>query len=372
MNCLYKSCMTAAGLLLALAVQMAAGQSNQEWIAIKQRCNLPASLDYNSWVASGSNCNSGAASVTAPGGLTPQQQIGATVLQQGAYMLGQGLHNWLFGQPQHPTAPLDPATQQRALAAQQFNNSGIYLLKQGELARRAHRNAKEVNGIYASAINEFQKALDQAPGDPNISANLALAKQMMKDNALADQNSDALAGILGPPPASAANPANPLSFAGLDSNAVDLSGATGMSVDPKTLQGQIYNVFKNRLPSTEPPDPRIQVPQVSDIDLLFDPPPPSAWPGPQRPINDPKLVNNSSNGNPAPMNNDDLKRQMDWFNKVYLPAHPEVANTMPVNPNPRTDEDLKRQMDWFYKVYLPAHPEITNALPDNSSPEPHN
>jgi hypothetical protein len=145
-----------------------------------------------------------------------------------------------------------------------------------------------------------------------------------------------------------------------------------MSVDPKTLQGQIYNVFKNRLPSTEPPDPRIQVPQVSDIDLLFDPPPPSAWPGPQRPINDPKLVNNSSNGNPAPMNNDDLKRQMDWFNKVYLPAHPEVANTMPVNPNPRTDEDLKRQMDWFYKVYLPAHPEITNALPDNSSPEPHN
>jgi hypothetical protein len=383
MNCLFKSCITVAGLLLVLALHTAAAQSNQEWITFKQNCGLPASLDYNSWVASGSKCNSGAApSGAAGGGLTPQQQLGAAVLQQGAYMFGEALHNWLFGEPQQPTAPLDPVAQQRALAAQQLNNSGNYLLKQAELAQRSHRKAKDVHDIYASAINEFQQALENAPGDPNISANLALARRLMKDTDLAAQNSIALSGIigtppadtsiLGPPPANAVNPANPLSLLNLDSNVVDLSGAAGTSVNPTTLQGQIDNVFKNRFPAAEPPDPRMQMPQVSDIDLLFDPPPPSAWPGPHRPESDPKLVNNSGNESSMPTMNDDLKRQVDWFNKVYLPAHPEVTRTMPVNPNPRTDDGMRRQMDWFYKVYLPAHPEVTNTPLIDPVPQPHN
>ena len=144
MNCHFRLCTTGAGLLLAFAAHTAAGQSNQEWIAIKQSCGLSSSLDYNSWVAAGSKCNSGATPGSAAGGLTPQQQIGAAVLQQGAYSLGQGLHNWLFGQPQQPTAPLDAAAQQRALAAQQLKNSGIYLLKQKNCV---------------GAINEFQQAL---------------------------------------------------------------------------------------------------------------------------------------------------------------------------------------------------------------------
>ena len=164
---------------------MAVGQSNQEWIAYKQKCGIPGGMAYNDWVAAGSKCNSGSASSgagTAAGGLTPQQQMAMQSAQAAGYMIGQGLHNILFGQPKPLTATLDPATQQRALAAEQLNNSGIYLLKKND---------------YAGAINEFQQALNQAPNDANILSNLQLARQRQKNAADAAKTSDALGNLLG-------------------------------------------------------------------------------------------------------------------------------------------------------------------------------
>ncbi|MGA8873873.1 MAG: tetratricopeptide repeat protein, partial [Candidatus Acidiferrales bacterium] len=104
-------------------------------------------------------------------GLTPQQQLGMQIGALGANMIGQGLHQLLFGPP---PSPPDPAMQQRQLAAQQLNRSGIYLFR--------HKN-------YAGAINEFQKALAITPNDGNILHNLALAKQRLKDVAVAAQTS---------------------------------------------------------------------------------------------------------------------------------------------------------------------------------------
>jgi len=46
-------------------------QSNQEWIAFKAKCGLPANLDYNSWVANGPPCKSGAAATSAPDATAP-------------------------------------------------------------------------------------------------------------------------------------------------------------------------------------------------------------------------------------------------------------------------------------------------------------
>ena len=51
---------------------------------------------------------------------------------------------------------------QRELAAQQLNNSGLYLLRQND---------------YDGAINEFTRALAQTPNDPAIQANLDQARK---------------------------------------------------------------------------------------------------------------------------------------------------------------------------------------------------
>lgn len=202
------------GLLAIVSVSMAVGQSNQEWAAYKQKCGIPAGMAYNDWVAAGSRCNPGSASSGAgTAGLTAQQQMAMRSAQLGGYMIGQGLHNILFGQPKPVVAPLDPATQQRALAAEQLNNSGIYLLKKND---------------YAGAINEFQQALNQAPNDANILFNLQLAKQRQRNAADAAKTSNALGNLLGTAQDisnnGSAGYANPLNLVNLDPNVVDFSG----------------------------------------------------------------------------------------------------------------------------------------------------
>src|SRR6185437_473932 len=126
---------------------------------------------------------------------------------------GQGLHNILFGQPRPLTTPLDPAAQQRALAAEQLNNSGIYLLK---------------NNDYSGAINEFQQALNQAPNDANILSNLQLAKQRQKNAADAAKTSNALSNLLGGAQDIFSNspkgPSSPLSLVNFDPSVVDFRG----------------------------------------------------------------------------------------------------------------------------------------------------
>ena len=269
------------GLFAVFSASVAVGQSNQEWIGIKQKCGIAGGMAYNDWVAAGSKCNTGSPSSgagTAAGGLTPQQQMAMQSAQAAGYMIGQGLHNILFGQPKPPTAPLNPATQQRALAAEQLNNSGIYLLKKND---------------YAGAINEFQQALNQAPNDANILLNLQLARQRQKNAADAAKTSNTLGNLLataqansgnapgGPPSAlnlvnldpnvvdfrgmghtSSVNPNS--SFlntvtTGSDSNTVDLGTARNNYVDPKLLQGQINSILGNPVPAAAQVSPQEQI-----------------------------------------------------------------------------------------------------------------
>jgi hypothetical protein len=79
-----------------------------------------------------------------------------------------------------------------------------------------------------------------------------------------------------------------------DSNVVDLRGTSKTNVDPSALKNNASNQpvasRKNALP---PPGPNVQLPQNEDMELLIPPPakPKSAWPGAQRPANEPKLIN---------------------------------------------------------------------------------
>jgi hypothetical protein len=179
----------------------------------------------------------------------------------GGYMVGQGLHQLLFGPTVAPPVLLDPAQQQRKLAAEQLNNSGVYLLKQKN---------------YAGAIHEFEQALSNTPDDPTILHNLALAKQKLKDGAVAAHTSGALGQILGSTPSSGwafdlnspaqtlvANPmASPLSLVTLDpdTHVVDLRGASKTSVDAQTLKIQ---------PGAAASSPLVNLPEARDIELLF-------------------------------------------------------------------------------------------------------
>jgi hypothetical protein len=295
------------GLFAVFSASVAVGQSNQEWIGIKQKCGIPAGMAYNDWVAAGSKCSTGSTlsgAGTVAGGLTAQQQMAMRSAQLGGYMIGQGLHNILFGQPKSVTAPLDPAAQQRALAAEQLNNSGIYLLKKND---------------YTGAINEFQQALNQAPNDANILFNLQLAKQRQKNAADDAKTSNALGNLLGTAQGSTGNspagPLNPLNLVNLDPNVVDFRGIRHTSsanpnssflntvitgsesntvslgsakknyVDPKLLERQINSVLGNHVPATAQLSPQEQ------IDKLFQQSQPAQASGitPPRPSSEPRV-----------------------------------------------------------------------------------
>jgi len=166
-------------------------QSGAEWTAYKSKCGLPDGLLYNDWLAEGTPCptNNAASSTTTPTVTVPtsKQQVATQLGTLGGNMIASAVQQLLFGNPQPPP---DPAEQQRQLAAQQLNNSGIYLFKQKN---------------YAGAINEFQKALTITPDDANILHNLALAKQQLKNVAVAGQTSGALGLLLGTSTGNSAN-----------------------------------------------------------------------------------------------------------------------------------------------------------------------
>lgn len=278
--------------LALFSVSMAVGQSNQAWVAYKQKCGIPTGMAYNDWVAAGSTCNSGSAASgtgTSAAGLTPQQQMAMKSAQLGGYMIGQSIHNVLFGQPKPLTTPLDPEAQQRALAAEQLNNSGIYLLKKND---------------YAGAINEFQQALNQAPNEANILFNLQLAKQRQRNAADAAKTSSVLGNLLGTAqaigPKDLANPLNLVNLdrnvvdfrgmghtlssnpnssflntviTGSDSNTVDLSNPNKSYVTPELLEGQINSVLGH--PVSGP----AQISPQEQIDKLFQAAQPSSGPG---------------------------------------------------------------------------------------------
>lgn len=170
--------------------------------------------------------------------------------------LQQAVHDLLWGAP---PKPLDPEQLHRQFAAQQLNNSGIYLLKQKN---------------YTGAIHEFEQALAITPNDPNILHNLALAKQHVKDTAVAGQTSGELGQFLGGAPArtglfgsdqvtysSVANlNSSALSLLNLDANVVDLRSAS--STSPESLKSQLDSLLTNPAPASAPPDPLVVQPQV--------------------------------------------------------------------------------------------------------------
>ena len=225
------------------------GQSGADWNTYKQQNGIDAHWAYNDWVAAGCP-HSGGGTAAIPSGPTPVQQMQL----QGAQMMGTALGN-AVGQMLFPR--VDPAQQraqqmaqqaqqQRMLAAKQLNDSGVYLFKQKN---------------YAGAINEFQKALAQTPGDQVIINNIAQATQKMKDTAVAAQNSGALGQLLGDATAGSSvldfdqlthsqvpNPnASALSLVNLgsDPNVVDLRGTAKTFVDPASLKSQLDGVFAN-------------------------------------------------------------------------------------------------------------------------------
>ncbi len=122
--------------LLLVIPHSAFAQSNAEWTQYKIKCGVPASTAYNDWVAQGSRNTSSAAGPAS--GIpsiplaTTQQGLETQIGMLGVGMIASGLQQLLSGPP---ATPPDPAAQQRALAAEQLNNSGVYLLKTEKLCR---------------------------------------------------------------------------------------------------------------------------------------------------------------------------------------------------------------------------------------------
>jgi tetratricopeptide (TPR) repeat protein len=216
-----------------------------------------------------------APSPAAPAVPTPQQQMQLQGAQMLGNAVGQAIGQALFGSPQSDAQQqaqqlAQQAQQQRMLAAQQLNNSGIYLFRQRD---------------YTGAINVFEKALAQTPGDQVIINNIAQAKQKMKDTAVAAQNSDELRQLLGDTPpddgkidfdqlthSQVQSPnESALNLVNLnDTSTVDLRDATKTSVDPASLKSQLDQVFANGAPASAPSDSHVVPPEVKDIELLFD------------------------------------------------------------------------------------------------------
>lgn len=227
-------------------------------------------------------------------GLTGRISAGNAV---GFTVLGM-LGNALFAPKTAPVAPpTDPEQQRRALAAQQLNNSGIYLLKQ--------RN-------YSGAINEFQQALAATPSDSNIQQNLELAKRQQKSAAVAGQTSGALGQLLGTSPAVTASSGTALDLVNLNSGAraPDLRTSTQQSGDSESLMGQLDGVFSKEslvsVPSGSPVSER-EVRGAAEIDNLF------------------QTAQSSSNGNPEHAVKVDAKEKQidDIFKQPSVSKNPE-------------------------------------------------
>jgi hypothetical protein len=175
--------------------------------------------------------------------------MGLALGQAAAPYLQQGIHNFLYGKP---ALPPDPAREQRKLAAQQLNNSGIFLLQQKN---------------YSGAINEFQQALIKAP---TVAAQTSGILSPFLDTASANT------GYLDFNQLTHAALTNPNSLAlnlvihGSDGNTVDLRDGTRTS--PESLKTQIDALLVTHAPASAPPDPRLVLPEARDIELLFPPP----------------------------------------------------------------------------------------------------
>lgn len=227
---IFTGCLVIFGNLAAASRTSA--QSAAEWNQIKAKCGLPAGTIYNTWVEQGAPCNQGSSASAAA---NAQQQLAMQATMAGAKIIGEELHEALFGKPE------SPEQQQLRIAAKQLNNSGVWYMRQND---------------YANAIVEFQKALQKTPHDATILGNLTLARRLLeqtsRNSAAATQNSDALGNVLGSVPLASRpsswdRPEN--LFHNIDtnftSNTVSLQSTRASSVDPADLK-------KNDPPSGHP------------------------------------------------------------------------------------------------------------------------
>jgi hypothetical protein len=245
-------------------------QSAAEWGQIKAKCGLPAGTIYNTWVEQGAPCNQGS---TASAAANAQQQLAMQATAAGAQMIGEALHDALFGKPE------TPEQQQLRIAAKQLNNSGVWYMRKND---------------YANAIVEFQKALQKTPNDPTIMGNLTLARrlqqQSLRNSQAASQNSEGLANALQSVPA-ASRPSSwdqPQNlFHNIDvnytSNTVDLQNARTSSADPSVLKRddppaghplQTQEKFTQEFDKAVLPDPKAQSEREhlnSEFDKLLPP-----------------------------------------------------------------------------------------------------
>jgi hypothetical protein len=238
-------------------------------------CSMPSSTPLWSKYCGGS---SGAAA-PGPAATTPAQQSELRGAQQLGYAIGEQLGKSLFGSSADDEAAQQAARQaqqQRQLAAQQLNNSGIYLLNKGN---------------YAGAITEFQRALAESPGDATIQRNIDTAMKRSKDAVAAAKNAASLKNLLSNVPAhvedtefdqlthaSIPSPnSSGLSLVNLDSDTrtVDLRGTTKTSVDPGAFKNQLDRIFDQPASESSPPATQLQLPEAKDAELLFDLPPPT-------------------------------------------------------------------------------------------------
>ncbi len=272
---MYQACIASGG---------TAASNYNAWVA-QNGCICPgSSVGSGQVTCSGGSSNAATSAVPSNLGLTPQQQLGMQIGALGANMIGQGLHQLLFGSP---PSPPDPAMQQRQLAAQQLNRSGIYLFRQKN---------------YAGAINEFQKALAITPNDGNILHNLALAKQRLKDVAVAAQTSGALGQLLDTAPDTSGSLNSDQMAAGGNESALD---SVNLGSDP--------SVVELRGTTKTPVDPANTQETLRSLDAAL------------------------GNGPDA-----DAKRQLEDFADANLPQDPE-ANNGPgtVNPRPSAEQTAK-------------------------------
>ena len=174
----------------------------------------------------------------------------------------------LLGNALFAPKTMDPKVQrvmeeerQRKLAAQQLNNSGVFLLKKGN---------------YSGAIHEFEQALARTPGDAVIQRNLAYARQLLKDGATARANSGTLGQVLGDVPMATGGAGTALNLVNVntDSSVVDLSGATRTS--PKLLKEELDGVLGGKV--SVPERSLVVKPELKDMELLFAPPGPVVKP----------------------------------------------------------------------------------------------
>ena len=332
----------AVGIFFTLSNFSAIAAEPAWWTQQKIDCGLPSSLAYEDWVAEGSPCNSGNASTTtsssaapsipsAPAGWTPQQQMILNAGQAAMPALQQMSHDFFWGKPVDPAQQAaqqaaQQEQQQRQLAAQQLNNSGIYLLKQKD---------------YLGAINEFQQALAQTPNDPNIIRNLALAKQKIKDTAVAVQNSGALSQLLGSQPLQQSTTAqpniSPLNLVNLNANTVDLrdhplTALNSLNVNYDTSAVDLRGLGKQNSTEEEYQNRNQQALQ-RQLDQVFNPI-----------IADSHAVNFSGLGKTKSAN---TSSGISDQQKIY---QQELNNTLDSNPAPQPAQNQQKLQDQLNNV----------------------